>query len=38
MRTEKFKIIENDSQSLKQFGNSVPINLLKEVFKGLKDI
>lgn len=35
---EKFKIIENDSQSLKQFGNSVPINLLKEVFKGLKDI
>ncbi len=35
---EKFKIIENDNQSLKQFGNSVPINLLKEVFKGLKDI
>ncbi len=33
---EEFKIIENDSQSLKQFGNSVPINLLKEVFKGLK--
>lgn len=35
---EKFKIIENDNQSLKQFGNSVPINLLKEVFKGLKDV
>ena len=35
---EEFKIIENDNQSLKQFGNSVPINLLKEVFKELKDI
>ncbi len=35
---EEFKIIENDNQSLKQFGNSVPINLLKEVFRGLKDI
>lgn len=35
---EKFKIIDNDNQALKQFGNSVPINLLKEVFKGLEDI
>lgn len=35
---EEFKIINNDNQSLKQFGNSVPINLLIEVFKGLKDI
>lgn len=35
---ESFKIIDNDSQSLKQFGNSVPINLLKEVFKGLEEI
>ena len=35
---EEFIIIDNDSQALKQFGNSVPINLLKEVFKGLKDI
>ncbi|MDD4548128.1 MAG: DNA cytosine methyltransferase, partial [Bacilli bacterium] len=35
---EDFIIIDNDSQSLKQFGNSVPINLLKEVFNGLKDI
>lgn len=35
---ETFKIIENDSQSLKQFGNSVPINLLKAVFSGLKEI
>ena len=35
---EEFKIIENDNQSLKQFGNSVPINLLKEVFKGLEEV
>lgn len=35
---ESFKIIDNDSQSLKQFGNSVPINLLKEVFKGLLEL
>ena len=35
---ETFKIIENNSQSLKQFGNSVPINLLKAVFSGLKEI
>ena len=35
---ETFKIIENDSQSLKQFGNSVPIDLLKAVFSGLKEI
>lgn len=35
---EDFKIIDNDNQALKQFGNSVPINLLKEVFNGLKDI
>lgn len=35
---ETFKIIENDSQSLKQFGNSVPIDLLKAVFIGLKEI
>lgn len=35
---ESFKIIDNDTQSLKQFGNSVPINLLKEVFKGLNDV
>lgn len=35
---ENFKIIENDSQSLKQFGNSVPINLLKDVFKGLEEV
>ena len=35
---ESFTIIDNDCQSLKQFGNSVPINLLKEVFKGLIDV
>ena len=35
---ENFKIIENENQALKQFGNSVPINLLKEVFRGLEDI
>ena len=35
---EDFKIIDSDSQSLKQFGNSVPINLLKEVFKGLEEV
>lgn len=28
---ESFKIIENDTQPLKQFGNSVPINLIKAV-------
>lgn len=28
---EDFKIIENDNQALKQFGNSVPINLLKAI-------
>ncbi len=33
---ENFIIIENDNQALKQFGNSVPINLLKAVFSGLK--
>lgn len=35
---ETFKIIKNDSQSLKQFGNSVPINLLKAVFEQLKNV
>lgn len=35
---EKFKMIDNDNQSLKQFGNSVPINLLKAVFKGLEEL
>lgn len=35
---ESFQIINNNSQALKQFGNSVPINLLREVFKGLKEI
>ncbi len=35
---EEFKIIKNENQALKQFGNSVPINLLKEVFKGLEDV
>ncbi|MEG1141914.1 MAG: DNA (cytosine-5-)-methyltransferase [Clostridia bacterium] len=35
---ESFKIIDNDNQSLKQFGNSVPINLLKAVFKGLEEL
>lgn len=35
---ENFKIINNDNQALKQFGNSVPINLLREVFEGLKEI
>lgn len=35
---ETFKIIDNDSQSLKQFGNSVPISLLKAVFEGLREI
>lgn len=33
---ESFKIINNENQALKQFGNSVPINLLKAVFSGLK--
>ena len=32
---ESFKIINNENQALKQFGNSVPINLLKAVFSGL---
>ncbi len=35
---EQFKIIDNDSQALKQFGNSVPIDLLKAVFEELKDV
>lgn len=35
---EEFIIIDNDNQSLKQFGNSVPINLFREIFKGLQDI
>lgn len=35
---ENFKIIENENQALKQFGNSVPINLIIEVLKGLKDV
>lgn len=35
---EEFKIIDNDNQALKQFGNSVPINLLKAVFSGLEKI
>ena len=35
---EDFVIIDNENQALKQFGNSVPINLLKEVFKGLEKI
>lgn len=33
-----FKIIENDNQSLKKFGNSVPINLLKAVLTGFKNM
>ncbi|MEF9985440.1 MAG: DNA cytosine methyltransferase [Malacoplasma sp.] len=33
-----FKIIENDNQSLKQFGNSVPINLLKAVLTSFKNM
>ena len=28
----------NDNQALKQFGNSVPISLLKEVFEGLLEV
>lgn len=35
---ETFKIINNDTQALKQFGNSVPINLLKEVLKSLQNM
>ena len=35
---EEFKIISNENQALKQFGNSVPINLLKEVVRGLERI
>lgn len=35
---EKFKIIDNDNQALKQFGNSVPIPLLKAVFEGLLEV
>lgn len=35
---EEFKIIDNDNQALKQFGNSVPISLLKEVFEGLLEV
>lgn len=35
---ENFIIINNESQALKQFGNSVPINLLKAVFSGLKKL
>lgn len=30
---EDFIIIENETQALKQFGNSVPINLIKAVMK-----
>lgn len=35
---EEFIIIENENQALKQFGNSVPIALLKAVFAGLIDM
>lgn len=35
---EEFKIISNENQALKQFGNSVPINLLKEVVRRLERI
>lgn len=35
---ENFIIINNENQALKQFGNSVPINLLKAVFSGLKNL
>lgn len=35
---EEFIIIENENQALKQFGNSVPISLLKAVFAGLIDM
>lgn len=35
---EGFIIIENENQALKQFGNSVPIALLKAVFAGLIDM
>ncbi len=35
---ESFIIIENENQALKQFGNSVPIALLKAVFAGLIDL
>ena len=35
---EDFIIINNENQALKQFGNSVPINLLKAVFSGLYNL
>ena len=35
---ESFIIIDNENQALKQFGNSVPIALLKAVFAGLIDM
>lgn len=35
---ESFKIINNDNQALKQFGNSVPINLLIEILKQLENM
>lgn len=35
---EEFIIIENENQALKQFGNSVPIALLKAVFASLIDM
>ncbi len=35
---EEFIIIDNDSQALKQFGNSVPINLLQAIMEELNRI
>lgn len=35
---ESFIIIENESQALKQFGNSVPINIIKDVMEKIMKI
>lgn len=35
---ESFLIIENENQALKQFGNSVPINIIKDVMEEIKRI
>lgn len=34
---EKFIIHENNNQAYKQFGNSVPINILTEIYKNIKE-
>lgn len=34
---QNFKIIDSKCQSLKQFGNSVPINVLKEIIKKIEE-